>query len=229
MVEVLSWGYACEVLSDSTSWQLGGGLSETEEITLDSPSTPPATEMPWHNLQNLGSKAYTCGHCGNVVASVSGYHNSEFGGRTLYICPHCIRPTYFSKEGQLPGVAPGSEIEHLPLSVAALYKEARNCVAATCYTAAVLTARKLLMHIGVEQGAAPNQTFLAYVDHLAASGFVPPNGKAWVDHIRLKGNEATHEVVLMTQSDAEDLLAFLGMLLKFIYEFPSKVPRPTRP
>jgi hypothetical protein len=105
-----------------------------------------------------------------------------------------------------------------------LYREARNAVAASCYTASVLVARKLLMHIGVEQGAKPNQTFIAYVDHLAGAGYIPPNGRAWVDHIRKKGNEATHEIVLMTPEDALDLVAFLGMLLKFIYEFPNRVP-----
>ena len=102
--------------------------------------------------------------------------------------------------------------------------EVRNCIAASCYTAAVLIARKLLMHIGVAEGAAPNQSFLSYVDHLAAAGYVPPNGKAWVDHIRKKGNEATHEIVLMSQEDANDLLTFLAMLLTFIYEFPNRVP-----
>ncbi|TBT15295.1 hypothetical protein D5E83_24565, partial [Vibrio parahaemolyticus] len=41
----------------------------------------------------------------------------------------------------------------LPEDLAALYKEARNCVAASAYTGAVLLTRKLLMNIGVEQGA----------------------------------------------------------------------------
>lgn len=39
-----------------------------------------------------------------------------------------------------------------------------------------------------------------------------------------KGNEATHEIVLMKKEDALDLIAFSEMLLKFIYEFPARVP-----
>jgi len=182
--------------------------------------------MAWPNPQNLNSRQFACGFCGNLVATTAGYHNSNFGGRWIYICPHCLEPTYFTKERQVPGVAPGQEVSHLPAEVNALYKEARYCVAASCYTAAVLVARKLLMHIGVAQGAQPNQSFLAYVDHLANAGYVPPNGKHWVDHIRKKGNEATHEIVLMSQSDAEELLSFLSMLLIFIYEFPNRVPKP---
>ena len=82
------------------------------------------------------------------------------------------------------------------------------------------------MNIAVAQGATPGESFASYVEHLAKAGFIPPNGKGWVDHIRLKGNEATHEIKVMTLADAEDLIAFLEMLLKFIYEFPLRVPRP---
>jgi hypothetical protein len=65
---------------------------------------------------------------------------------------------------------------------------------------------------------------MAYVEHLAASGYVPPHGKGWVDHIRKKGNEANHEIVLMEKDDAQELISFVEMLLKFIYEFPSRIP-----
>jgi hypothetical protein len=80
------------------------------------------------------------------------------------------------------------------------------------------------MHIGVQQGAEEGKNFLFYVKYLSDQGYVPPNGKHWVDHIRKKGNEANHEIVLMERDDAKDLLLFIEMLLKFIYEFPSMVP-----
>jgi hypothetical protein len=64
------------------------------------------------------------------------------------------------------------------------------------------------------------------VEHLTKSGFVPPNGRGWVDHIRQKGHEANHEIVLMSQKDAEDLVTFVEMLLKFVYEFPNRIPKP---
>jgi hypothetical protein len=101
-----------------------------------------------------------------------------------------------------------------------------NSVAVSSYTAAVLTCRKLLMNIAVAQGAGPGKTFVSYVEHLAASGYVPPNGRGWVDHIRTKGNEANHEIVLMSKAEAEELISFAEMLLKFIYEFSSRVPKP---
>ena len=80
------------------------------------------------------------------------------------------------------------------------------------------------MNVAVSQGAKAGDTFISYVEYLAANGYVPPNGKGWVDHIRKKGNEATHEIVLMSLDDAQELISFVEMLLKFIYEFPSRVP-----
>jgi hypothetical protein len=80
------------------------------------------------------------------------------------------------------------------------------------------------MSVAVAQGADANKPFVSYVEYLADRGYVPPNGKGWVDHIRKKGNEANHEIRLMTQPDAEELISFAEMLLKFIYEFPSRVP-----
>jgi hypothetical protein len=120
----------------------------------------------------------------------------------------------------------GNSVQHLPDTLNALYDEARRCTAQRCFTAAVLLCRKMLMHIAVEKSAKEGLNFLEYVNFLSDKGYVPPNGKHWVDHIRKKGNEATHEIVLMSASDASELLTFVEMLLRFVYEFPSMIPAP---
>lgn len=179
--------------------------------------------MAWNNAGGLQSKKFQCGHCNNLVASHVGYA----GNGAIYICPHCDQPTHFNAKGDpMPGVTFGDAVAHLPADIEALYGEARRCSSAAAYTAAVLLSRKLLMNIAVSLGAKPGEPFINYVEFLAAKNYVPPNGKGWVDHIRKKGNEAAHEIVLMHQSDAEDLLGFSEMLLKFIYEFPNRVPKP---
>lgn len=180
--------------------------------------------MVWHNSSNIGSKQYTCGWCNNLIATPQGFHSQANAGHRIYICPHCDRPTAFIDNKPVPGVSYGANVNHLPADVSSLYEEARGCTAASCYTAAVLICRKLLMNIAVSQGAKVGGTFISYVEYLAANGYVPPNGKGWVDHIRKKGNEATHEIVLMSQEDAQELISFAEMLLKFIYEFPNRVP-----
>ena len=128
--------------------------------------------------------------------------------------------------GQYPGVAFGNPVGNLPDDISNLYEEARAYCSGSSYTAAVLVLRKLLMNIAVQKGASENLKFIEYVKHLSANGYVPPDGKSWVDHIRQKGNEATHEIQLMDKKDAEDLILFSEMLLKFIYEFPSLISQP---
>lgn len=183
--------------------------------------------MAWHSVAEIGPKQFHCGYCGFLVASKIGYFPQGSRSERLFVCPNCDKPSFFDDLGrQYPGVVPGNEVQHLPTDLASLYLEARNCCALSAYTASVLASRKMLMNIAVEQKAKEGLKFIEYIEYLSKAGFIPPNGRGWVDHIRTKGNEATHEIALMTQADAEELVAFTEMLLKFIYEFPNRVPKP---
>ena len=186
--------------------------------------------MQWANRGGISPKQFICGYCGNIVASNEGFSTQDYPGghqAFVYICPNCTEPSYFHIGKQIPGVAPGNKVAHLPHDIDALYLEARRAVSVGAYTASVLACRKLLMNIAVSQGAIPGESFLSYVEYLAKAGYVPPNGRGWVDHIRSKGNEATHEIKVMSSDDAIELISFSEMLLKFIFEFPNKVPGKT--
>jgi len=184
-------------------------------------------QYQWSNVAHeLSRRDYTCGHCGKAVASQKGYYTNKQPQAFIYICP-CDRPTYFSETGaQVPGIVPGNDVENLPDLIGKLYREARASVSVRAHTSSVLTSRKLLMHIAVAKGAPSGATFVAYVDYLLNNGHVPAGSRDWVDHIRQKGNEANHEINAMTIDDATELIAFLEMLLKLIYEFPQRVRRP---
>jgi len=39
---------------------------------------------------------------------------------------------------------------------------------------------------------------ISTVEFPVSQGYVPPNGRGWVDHIRTKGNAANHEIRLRT-------------------------------
>ena len=95
------------------------------------------------------------------------------------------------------------------------------------YTPAVLACRKILMNVAVSLKAKAGESFVSYVEFLAQSGYIPPNGKHWVDHIRTKSNEANHEIALMSKDDAETLITLTQMMLTFIYEMPKVIPVPT--
>jgi hypothetical protein len=196
--------------------------------------------ISWGSVTGITSRSYVCGYCGEAVASEKGWHGQGHvagaGQKTvgwLYVCHLCTRPTFFDGyEGgkQTPGIVFGQPVADIPdADTEALYGEARRCTGAGCYTAAVLACRKLLMHVAVSLGAKAGDTFLAYVQFLADNHYVPPGAKGWVDHIRTKGNEATHEIKLMSKDDAEELLSFVQMLLTVIYEFPAAVQRKLAP
>jgi len=178
--------------------------------------------MGWYNLISLEPTGFKCGFCGMFVGADKGYQREGYYWY-IFICPNCHKPTYFEGNEQHPASLLGNDVSNVPSDVNSLYNETRACTGAQAYTAAVLACRKLLMNVAVNKGADEGKRFIEYVEYLSDKGYVPPNGKTWVDHIRKKGNEATHEIVLMKKEDAGDLITFVEMLLKFIYEFPSKV------
>lgn len=189
-------------------------------------------DTAWQNYASLRPRTYTCGHsgCGREVGSDRGYFsiipriNKQRG--LIYICPVCQGPTlfdFFDESLQIPGVPIGHDVEHLPAEIARLYDEVRRATSQEAFTVAVLGCRKLLMHITVEKGAGENLGFVEYVNYLEANHYAPPNSQPWVDKIRQKGNEANHEIKLMSGEDALEIINFIQMLLKFIYESPGKV------
>lgn len=186
----------------------------------------------WDGLTNVPSRSYVCGHCGNFIASNLGYLGKDKLGDLHFIrvCHSCGKPTYFfPKQGlQVPGAIFGASVPGIThKEVESLYNEARSCLKVDAPTAAILCCRKLLMNIAVSHGAPVGQKFVDYVDYLASKGFLPPGGRTWVDVIRTKGNEATHEIKIMSEKDARELISFCEMLLRFIYEFPARVAGPS--
>lgn len=185
----------------------------------------------WSSVQGISSKALVCGFCGNQVAAQTGWRAN--GGESVAVCPHCKCPTFFGFDLasgnflQVPEALPGSSVANLPPELASLYDEARKSAGAGAYTASVMVSRKMLMNIAVVHGAKEGESFVKYVEYLANQGYIPPNGKAWVDHIRQKGNEANHEIALMTSQEAFLLVRLLEQLLRNIYEFPSLIPAAT--
>ncbi|PIT88827.1 MAG: hypothetical protein COU29_00405 [Candidatus Magasanikbacteria bacterium CG10_big_fil_rev_8_21_14_0_10_36_32] len=186
------------------------------------------TKNNWESVTHLNTKNFKCGFqdCGREIGSEKGWQHHKDGGpfadALIYICPNCKRPNFFdlTDNTQIPGACLGNNIKHLPKDIEKLWQEILKATAQSAYTCAVLTGRKLLMHISVEQNAAENLSFLEYVNFLVDNHFAPPNSKVWVDKIRTLGNEANHEIKIMSKDEASDIITFLEMLLKFIYEFP---------
>jgi DNA-directed RNA polymerase subunit RPC12/RpoP len=183
----------------------------------------------WREQLNANpSLAYTCAHCGSTVGAALSWEKRDQTSHAV-VCPVCDAATVLIGDAQFPGTKFGGIVMGLPNDVSALYTEARDCMGVSACTATVLLCRKILMHVAVAAGADAGLKFVEYVQYLWDEHYVPPNAKGWVDHIREKGNEANHEITLMSREEAEQLMSFTQVLLQLVYELPQKVPGATQP
>ena len=158
--------------------------SNTGALRFDLMTEIPRLAGQWQQVQSPGPVTFVCGHagCGRVVASERGWYTNTNPGGRVYVCPLCNRPTYLDdKVGvQLPAPTIGREVAGLPEDVALVYHEARAAYTAGAHTAAILTARKLLMHIAVAKGAKAGESFLSYAQYLVTNHWTPPGSEVWV-------------------------------------------------
>jgi hypothetical protein len=152
--------------------------------------------------------------------TVPDYHNAPRA--YIYICPNCTRPSFFDLPKKItPGNVFGSKILHITnQEIEKLYDEARRCFSVDAFTSTVMSCRKLLMNIAVNEGANEGLGFVQYVDYLASNNYVPHHARTWLDQIRILGNEANHKIDFKSKDEALLILRFTEMLLKMIYEMP---------
>lgn len=180
----------------------------------------------WYNIDKMISKSYKCGYCGNEIASELGYTaRDRFGD--IYICHKCNKPTFFDyNEKQTPGTLIGKHFKlNIPSDIKELYNEARKCYSVGAYSAVNMCCRKLLMHIAVDCGAKENLKFIEYVNYLDEENYIPRNSKKWVDIIRSKGNETTHEIKISDEKEAQQLIKFIEVIITLIYEIELEIDK----
>lgn len=193
-------------------------------------------EVTWRpQREELQPINWQCGFCSQYVGAAEGWRAVDRNGNhygAIMICPRCRRPTLFEgKEIPFPASPPGEPIPNVPEPVNGMYEEARACVAAGAPRAAALACRTTLMYVATELngGQQIKGGFQANVDWLFDNHWIPPNGKGWVDYIRDKGNDATHQIMDPDPDLARQLVDFLGMLLRFVYDMPRRLAPPTTP
>jgi hypothetical protein len=78
------------------------------------------------------------------------------------------------------------------------------------------------MNVAVQNGAPKGGTFASYIDWLVENGHVTASMREWVDEIRQLGNDANHAIRLITSEAAAELLSFVEMLLRVVFEYPER-------
>lgn len=85
------------------------------------------------------------------------------------------------------------------------------------------------MHVAIDLKATENQSFAGYIEYLDTNRFVPPTVKTYLDRVRQLGNRAAHDIDPVDPAEIEKLLAFVEVLLRLIYDFPSRLEIPLAP
>lgn len=186
-------------------------------------------DSSWVSPDPVRSRSYQCGYCDQRVGSDQGFRidrrgDGQVGG--IYLCPSCSGPTFFAPDGrQFPRASAGHTVEHVPRALNQLYEEARSAVSYQCYTGAVLLCQEILRHVAISRGADPEASFFDCVIYLDENGYLPPDGTHWVNHIGQQNRDTGRQIRVREAEDAEDLLRFTEMMLRFNYEFPSLIAR----
>lgn len=124
----------------------------------------------------------------------------------------------------MPTPAIDEDVEFLPENIQILFREARLAKSVQAYTAAVMVCRTIIMHVAVDRGAlekkenGQSNSFHFFVDYLEQNSIIPKGAKGWVDKIRTLGNEAIHDLSIMTENDTSLIIGFTTLLLKITYE-----------
>jgi Domain of unknown function (DUF4145) len=190
----------------------------------------------WAGPKRSISHTFVCGFCGNKVASDTGWDAESMGA--IRLCPECNFPTFFGfiqvhrelVRMVVPPSPPGRDVQNIPEPIKTLYAEARQSAGAGSYTASVLTCRKMLVDLACANGDEwkKGKQFWEYVKYLNGKLFAPDAGQVWINRIRDQGNKATHELGVQSEADAAELLRYVEMLLRLLYEFPQHDSEPIR-
>lgn len=178
---------------------------------------------------NAWASEYECPHCGGrqllrVAAVLDGNLSVQPELTQWFRCPGCNRGSVLQDEVVFPNARPLREPRGLPADVAAIWDEARTCLGAGAYAAAVLMCRKILLHVAVEHGLPAKNardrapSFVECVEQLEVEGVVTSRMRPWVDAIKDIGNDATHELTPVAAGDAERVATFTLQLLVLAYE-----------
>jgi hypothetical protein len=172
-------------------------------------------------------ETFCCPYCNFNVCTTSDTRifDVETGAikYNIFKCVKCYMPTTIGIDGEIIPTSrflPFGDIQHLPIDVGKLYCECRKAYAVECFCSVITVARTILMYIAVNLGANTGCSFAEYVNYLETENYISQHDKAWVDKIRLLGNQYVHQLAEATEEEARKAMVFISHLLSSVYELP---------
>ena len=189
-------------------------------------------EWKWEKIKavNRQPEVLDCPFC-NIRISTLPFNsllNTELGVYRCHVhhCVECGMPLILGINKKIlfpPQRLPFNPVGFLPHQIESLYNECRKTLGNQCFLSSIILARTAIMYVAVDLGAHEKERFIYYINYLEREGHIAPRARAWVDQIREIGNKTIHEIVEVTDEEANLVLKFLMHLLIQIYELPNDV------
>jgi hypothetical protein len=115
--------------------------------------------------------------------------------------------------------------ESWPKDVGRFWIQAKQSQLAKSLDSAAVMARSALQ-LALRHAGAKGQTLFKDIDQLSENGALPPLMKDWAHEVRLLANDSAHPEpgdLPPTSKDVEDILRFLGFMLEYLFELPSRI------
>lgn len=114
----------------------------------------------------------------------------------------------------------------VPKEISEVFQEAVKALHADCPRASAVMARRTLEAITVDKGETAGN-LADRLRNLATSGVLLPTLADWAKEVRLVGNLGAHfdPISEVAKADAEQLVAFIRELLRYLYELPAELAR----
>lgn len=173
----------------------------------------------------------------NVLGSIGSMLVFTMGGASWWIgkCNHCEMPLLICDGGRLvyPTPRPGPVSEHIPEPMRSDLRDAKHCVAAGVFNAAVVMARRALQCAAVEQGAPSGHGWQLWkqIKWLDENRKITPSQHQLADAARWVGNHGAHDtepdvaagqpvITNVTDEDARDTIQLVEHLFETLYVAP---------
>jgi len=202
------------------------------------------------SFQVIGSLPLTFDH-EQVILERTGQQTADhFERASVLVCRHCEQGVVVVEEKLIGGKRhpeskggtiswrgvywwplPDADLsDDVPSTISEVFREAVKSLAADCPRSAVVMARRTLEAIASDKGETTG-TLAQRLDRLSEKGALHPTLAEWATEVRVIGNLGAHfdPVNAVSRTDAEQLLAFLRELIKFLYELPAELQRRRNP
>lgn len=133
-------------------------------------------------------------------------------------CRKCGMIAVVCQGEQYPPPCDWPDDRDVPVHVSSAYEEARECLAARNYTATAMMCRKILMNLGIDQGAETGKKYYEYVDWFAENGYITASIKKWAEFVVDCGNKANHRPDPVGKKRAMAAFMLTTELMRRVYE-----------